>query len=77
MISASLAVSAINDVEGAYDYEHADDYRIAAVFFVSLAVLAIIYHSVAIVVRIIYFKSNMGKHFGGYSFAVSAHDIVE
>lgn len=72
LISASVAISAIDDVDrilsdADLEYEHADDYRGAAVWLVLVAVVAIIYHGITIFVRILYFTPQIENYFSGYS----------
>ena len=79
LIVASVAILAINDVEDYYEadgleYEHADDYRRAAVWLLLIAGMAIIYHSIAKFFRILYYIPSVKDHFGGYFIMVSNHD---
>ena len=76
LIAASVTISAVNDVEGYYElagreYEHADDYRGAAVWLLLVAVVAIVYHGIAIFIRILYYTPSIRNYFGGYSIMVS------
>ena len=76
LIAASVTISAVDDVEGYYElvdreYEHADDYRGAAMWLALLTAVAIVYHGVAIFIRILYYSPSIKNHFAGYSFMVS------
>ena len=65
MIAASIAVTAINEVEEIYnengaEYENADSYRAAARWLISVASSAIIFHATAVIILVRY-KSPTGK----------------
>ena len=76
LIAASVTISAVDDFSGYYEtvgleYEHADDYRGAAVWLVLLTSVAIVYHGIAIFIRILYYSPSIKNYFGGYSIMVS------
>ena len=75
-----MTISAIDDVDRTYnyanlEYEHADDYRGAAVWLVLVAVAAILYHGITIFVRILYFTPQIENYFSGYSIVVSIWSV--
>ena len=77
LIAASVAISAINEVEDSlgflgdyYDYD-ADSYRGAAGWLIFVACAAIIYHIATIIVRILYMTSVIEKHHQTYALIVS------
>ena len=79
LIAASVTISAVNDVEEDYEitgqqYEHASDYRGAAVWLLLVAVMATFYHGIATFIRILYYTPSIKNHFGGYSIMVSEYD---
>ena len=74
LIAASVTISAVNDVEDEYyyGYEHADDYRGAAGWLVLVAVVALVYHGIAIFIRILYYAPSIGRFYSGFSITVSS-----
>ena len=74
LIAASVAISAINEVEDFlgdyYDYD-ADSYRGAAGWLIFVACAAIIYHIATIIVRILYMASVIEKYHQTYALIVS------
>ena len=79
LIAASVTISAVNDVEEDYkitgqQYEHASDYRGAAVWLLLVAVMATVYHGIATFIRILYYTPSIKNHFSGYSIMVSDYD---
>ena len=78
LIAASVTISAVNDVEEDYttgqQYEHASEYRGAAVWLLLVAIMATVYHSIATFIRILYYTPSIKNHFGGYSIMVSDHN---
>ena len=80
MIAASVAVSAINEVEdslGPFAYEvygfDAESYRGAAGWLIFVASTALLYHIAMIIVRCLYINSVIEKHLTIYGVIVSAH----
>ena len=76
LVAASVTISAVNDAEEDYkitgqQYEHASDYRGAAVWLLLVAVMATVYHGIATFIRILYYTPSIKNHFGGYSIMVS------
>ena len=81
LISASIALSAINEVEDSLnaaglEYEDVGSYRGAAGWLVSVASGAILFHIVSIIIRIFYLTSYIEKHHGLYGAIVSAHEYI-
>ena len=73
LIAASITISAVTDVEDEYyGYEHADDYRGAAGWLVLVAVVALVYHGIAIFIRILYYAPSIGRFYSGFSITVSS-----
>ena len=87
MISASVAVSAINEVEDFFDSVSpyaadvygfdADSYRGAAGWLIFVASTALLYHIAMIIVRCLYINSVIEKHLTIYGVIVSAHDYKD
>ena len=84
LISAAVAVSAINEVEdffgpAASDFYgfDADSYRGAAGWLIFVASTALLYHIAMIIVRCLYIKSVIEKHLTVYGVIVSAHDYKD
>ena len=84
LISAAVAVSAINEVEdffgpAASDFYgfDADSYRGAAGWLIFVASTALLYHIAMIIVRCLYIKSVIEKHLTTYGVIVSAHDYED
>ena len=86
LVAAAVTISAINAVDDklddysneyvTYKYEHEDSYRAAAGWLVLVAISAILYHPIGIVVRILYYSPNMPLRFLTftiYAIAVSHH----
>ena len=89
LVAAAVAISAINGVHNKledhnnynyygrdYEYKHEDSYRAAAGWLVLVAISAILYHPIGIVVRILYYSPNMPLRFLTftiYAIAVSRH----
>lgn len=76
LISAAIALSAINQVEEIADergdeYEDASDYRAAARGSIAVSSIAIIYHFLMIILRCIYLFSPEEKFLNLYIFIVS------
>ena len=81
LISASVAVSAINQVEDFLnsidsEYEDAESYRRAAGWLIFVAAGAILCHIVMITVCILYITSVIEKHLKLYGLIVSAHEYT-
>ena len=81
LISASVAISAINQVEDFLnsidsEYEDAESYRRAAGWLIFVAAGAILCHIVMITVRILYITSVIEKHLKLYGLIVSAHECT-
>ena len=79
LIAASVTISAVNDVSDDYEnsylyreYEHADDYSGAAGWLVLVAVVALVYHGIAIFIRILYYAPSIGRFYSGFSITVSS-----
>ena len=67
MIAASVAVTAINEVEEFYnengaEYENVGSYRAAAGWLIFVASAAIIFHVIAVYILVLYMSSIMEKH---------------
>ena len=83
LIAASVAVSAINEVEdffGPFASEfgfEADSYRGAAGWLIFVASTALLYHIAMIIVRCLYIASVIEKHLTIYGVIVSAHDYKD
>ena len=78
LIAASVAVSAINQVEEFYnsfnlEYENAESYRGAAGWLIFVACASLIYHIAMIIVRILYMTSTIEKHLKIYTLIVSSY----
>ena len=76
LISASVALSAINEVEDSLnvaglEYEDVGSYRGAVGWLVSVASGAILFHIVSIIIRIFYLTSYIEKHHGIYGAIIS------
>ena len=84
LIAASVTISAVNDVEDDYgyrssyqydyttgQYKHADDYKGVAAWMVLVAVVAIVYHGIAIFIRILYYSPSIKRFYSGFSVMVS------
>jgi len=77
LIAASVAVTAINEVDSvAIDYHRAGSYRGAAIWLAIVGVVAVIYHGVTILFRILYCTVTIGKTYGGYSITVSDENNI-
>ena len=80
LIAASVTISAVNDVSDDYEndyypyreYEHADDYSGAAGWLVLVAVVALVYHGIAIFIRILYYAPSIGRFYSGFSITVTS-----
>ena len=77
LIAASVAITAINDVDDvAIDYHRADSYRGAAIWLAIVGVVAVLYHGVTILFRILYCTVTIRQTYAGYSIAVSNHNNI-
>ena len=54
------------------EYENAGSYRGAAGWVIFLAVSAIVFHGLMILIRMLYLSSMIVNYFSGYAFLVSA-----
>ena len=70
LIPAAVAISAVNSVEDSFEqlgngseYENASSYRSAAIYLVWISSLAMVFHILMIIVRILYMTSVMKKLF--------------
>ena len=87
LISASVSVSAINEVEDFFDSISpdaadvygfdADSNRGAVGWLIFVASTALLYHIAMIIVRCLYMYSVIEKHLTMYGLIVSAHDYKD
>ena len=84
IISALVFIDAhaINEVEGYLDlldieYRHADRYRVAAWWLISVGSAVILFHIAMIIVHILYTASVIEKRLRTYGLIVSVRDILQ
>ena len=76
LIAAIVTVLAVNTLEDYTDerdqeYDDADSFRGAAIWLLFLSAAAIIYHGMAILLRVLYMNLTIKSYFSGYAFIVS------
>ena len=82
IIPVLVFIDAINEVEGYLDlldieYRHADRYRVAAWWLISVGSVAIPFHITMIIVHILYMASVIEKCLRTYGLIVSVRDILQ
>ena len=75
LIAASITLFAVNNLEDNaeehnHEYENAGSYRGAAGWVIFLAVSAIVFHGLMILIRMLYLSSIIENYFSGYAFLV-------
>ena len=74
LISAAVAITAINDLDDRFSLKDAGDYRGAAGWALFVAISAIIFNATMIVARIMYLSPNITKLFSIYAIVVG--DVI-
>lgn len=76
LISASVTISAVNDIEDYGTYQHADEYKGAAAWMVLVSIVAIVYHGITIFIRILYYSPSISRYYSGFAITVSDNSYM-